>query len=116
MTFCNEHCFWWYVSGALLLCCVALLQSEIRAGCPKQGEGLAREGFSVADLIRIAEEFKGENVLTFLHSTLDEKDQKGNEAALLLLKNAIPVFMSDAEYANKVFSLLDHLLIVCVLC
>lgn len=76
-------------------------QSEIHVGCPIIGNGLANAGFTVGELVEIADKFKGSAHLCILSDALDEKDRECNEAGLLVIKNGLNLIMQDNDYADR---------------
>jgi hypothetical protein len=76
-------------------------QGEVFRGGTLVGNGVADCGFTIADLIAAAKHFPaGATVLTLLHERLPKDKQKGNEAAVLLIKNGLNLMMGDAKYAD----------------
>lgn len=76
-------------------------QAEIRVGSTLMGSGLAEHGFSVEELKHIADKLGTSCILRVLSGALDEKDRRGNEAAVLLIKNGVNLIMNDATFADR---------------
>lgn len=83
-------------------------QSEIHVGCPIIGDGLAEEGFTVEELVKFSKEFK-DSKLVLLHKELPKNKQKGNEAAVLLIKGGVNTIMKDEFYADKMMKEQDSI-------
>ncbi len=80
-------------------------QSEIRAGCPIEGQGLAEQGFTVKEL-QDAQKMFGKSAQVFLlHEKLGKTAGTNplNEAAVLVIKNGINLLMKDETYATEMF-------------
>lgn len=75
-------------------------QSEIHVGCQIHGNGLAKEGFTVAELKEFKEMFGDEAKLVMLSDSLPAELRKENEAAVLHIKGGVSLLMGAVDYAD----------------
>jgi len=75
-------------------------QSEIHVGCEIHGDGLAKEGFTVAELQEFQQAFGDRATLLMLSDALPVEHRVGNEAAVLHIKGGISLLMGAPEYAD----------------
>lgn len=71
-------------------------QAEIRVGSTLMGKGLAKHGLSVGELKAIGEKIGGCD-FRILSESLDKKNQPGNEAAVLLIKNGVDRMVGEGS-------------------
>ena len=79
-------------------------QSEIHVGCEIHGDGLAKEGFSVQELVKIKEHFQDQAELVMLSDALPEGVRGPNEAAVLHIKGGINLLMGSSSYADEMLA------------
>lgn len=87
-------------------------QAETRTGMEKHGSGLAEHGFSVDELRRVSQKLEKKGVecdFRVLSDKLDEQERKGNEAAVLLIKNGIQAVLGSASTADSLLDEQSHL-------
>lgn len=76
-------------------------QSEIHVGCRIYGNGLAAEGFTVAELRLAAEAFGDRARVIDLAAALPESLRAGNAAAILIIKGGVDAIMQRDGYSDE---------------